>query len=191
MEHICSQSGNATSYQEWHTVQPPAWLQIQILNRNTIDWVHRIYAERTKDVKQSDVVVMDFTKAFDKVSHTRLLHKLHMYWIDPETCGWSRSFLCGRTQHVIVDREASEEVEITSGIQQGSVLGPIFFLIYINGMAEYTNTPQSDCLQMTPSYTSPSLQKMTAKNSKKTFKTRRGGRLTGWWSATLANALSS
>ena len=90
------------------------------------------------DGNLSDVIVMAFAKAFEKVSHTRLLHKLHMYGIDPETCKWSRSFLCGRTQHVVIDGEASEEVEITSMVPQDSVLGPIFFLIYINDMAEYT-----------------------------------------------------
>ena len=42
-----------------------------------------------KDGRQSDVVVLGFAKAFDKVLHTRLLHKLHMYGIDPETCGWA------------------------------------------------------------------------------------------------------
>ena len=83
-------------------------------------------------------VVMDFAKTFDKVSHTRLLHKLHMYGIDTETCRWSRSFPCGRTQRVVVDGKPSKEVEITSGVPQGSVQGPIFFLIYINDMAEYT-----------------------------------------------------
>ena len=69
-----------------------------------------------KDGKPSDVAVMDFAKAFDKVSHTRLLHKLHIYGIDPETCGWSRSFICGRTRRVVVDGEASEEVYFTSGV---------------------------------------------------------------------------
>ena len=79
--------------------------------------------------------MVDFAKAFNKVSHTRLLH---MYGINPETCGWSRSFLCGRIQHVVVDGEASEEREITSRVPQDSVVGTIFFLIYINDMAEYT-----------------------------------------------------
>ena len=88
-----------------------------------------------KDGKQSDVFVMDFAKAFSKVSHTRLLHKLHMYEIDQETCGWSRSFLYGRTEHVVVDGEASMEGEINSGVPQGSVLKPIFFLIYMDNMA--------------------------------------------------------
>ena len=63
-----------------------------------------------KEGKQSDVVVVDFANAFDKVCHTRLLHKLHMYGIDPETGRWSRSFLCGRIQCVVVDGEASEEL---------------------------------------------------------------------------------
>ena len=60
-----------------------------------------------------------------------------MYGIDPETCRWSRSFLCYKTQHVIADREASKKVEITSRVPQGSIQGPIFFLIYINDMEEY------------------------------------------------------
>ena len=81
---------------------------------------------------------MNFAKAFDKVCHTRLLHKLDVYGIDPMTCRWSRSFFSDRTQHVVIDGEASKEVEITSRVPQGSVLGPIFFLISIYGMAEYT-----------------------------------------------------
>ena len=85
------------------------------------------------------MVVMDFDKVFDKVSDTRLLHKLEMYGIHPETYGWSRSILCSRTQHVVVDNEASKEVEITPGVTQGSVLGPIFLPININNMTEYTN----------------------------------------------------
>ena len=78
-------------------------------------------------------------KLLTNVSHTKLLHKLHIYGIDPETCGWCRPFLCIRMQHVVVHGDALEEVEITSGVPHGSVLGHIFFfLIYINDMAEYT-----------------------------------------------------
>ena len=91
-----------------------------------------------KDGKQSDVVMMDFAKAFNKVSHTKLLHKLQMYGMYTETRGWFRSFLCGRTQHVVAGEETSEEMEITLGVPQGSVLGPNFFLVYINNMAKYT-----------------------------------------------------
>ena len=76
-----------------------------------------------KDRKQSDVFVIDFAEAFYKVSHTRLLHKLHMYRIDPETCGWSRYILCSRTQHVVVDGETSEEVKSLPGYYRAQSYG--------------------------------------------------------------------
>ena len=124
----CDHPGNATSYQDQHPVQPPAWLKIQTLNRNPTDWVHQRHAERNDRWEAEWCGCDGLAKAFDKVSHTRLLHKLHMYGIDPKTWGWSRSFLCGRTQYVVLDREASE-VEITSGLPQGLVLGPIIFFL--------------------------------------------------------------
>ena len=54
---------------------------------------------------------MEFFNMFDKVSHTQLLYKLHMYRRGSEICGWSRSILCSRTHRVVVDREASEMVQ--------------------------------------------------------------------------------
>ena len=73
-----------------------------------------------KDGKQSDVFVMDFAKAFSNVSHTKLLHKLYMYEIDPETCTWFRSFLCVRIQHVVIDGEESKGMEINLGYSRRS-----------------------------------------------------------------------
>ena len=81
--------------------------------------------------RQTDMIVMDFSKAFDKVSHNKLISSLHEYGIDSTTLEWIRSFLSGRTQSVVVDGAESDSLPVTSGVPQGSVLGPAMFLAYI------------------------------------------------------------
>ena len=95
-----------------------------------------------QDKKQCDTVVMDFSKAFDKVSHDRLIYKLDRAGIDRQARNWIKSFLSGRSQKVIIDGEESESVPVTSGVSQGSVLGPILFLIFIDDMPQYTKHSQ-------------------------------------------------
>ena len=83
---------------------------------------------------ETDVLYLDFAKAFDKVDHNLLIAKLQIYGIQGKLLDWIRSFLRDRSQIVTVDGFHSVEKPVLSGIPQGSVLGPILFIIYVNDL---------------------------------------------------------
>ncbi len=86
------------------------------------------------------MAILDFTKAFDKVPHKRLIHKLNYYGISGSIATWIDIFLIGRTQQVVVNGATSSSTIVTSGVLQGTVIGPLLFLLYIKDLPDNLST---------------------------------------------------
>ena len=86
--------------------------------------------------QQTDLVILDLSKAFDTVPHKKLLFKLSKYGITGNINKWIQSFLVLRKQKVIAEGESSKACSVDSGVRQGSVQGPLLFLCHVNDLPQ-------------------------------------------------------
>ena len=98
------------------------------------------YQQCLNNKKHIDTIFLDFAKAFDKVSHSKLCHKLSHYGINGQLLSWIKNYLSDRSQSVVLDGLSIRPTSVIPGAPQGTVLAPLLFLVYINDITTSVNS---------------------------------------------------
>ena len=178
MEHIVTKhvmnhlENNKILYELQHGFRHNRSCETQLLS-----FIQELSETDNKNI-QTDLIIMDFAKTFDKVPHRRLLYKLNYYGISGPTLHWISAFLTNRTQTVVIDGKSSSTVPVTSGVPQGTVLDPSWSWSTLTTSLITWHTVNSGCSRTTASYTCPSNPRMIVINYNRILMQQPDGRAT-------------